>query len=348
MAEMQYFKIGEAINQGQALAMNNYRLGETARAVKARSGLEGALRAGTPEAMKTYQQNFPIEAEQYKAETRGTQLKKVIDEINFVEKIAGGIQDQASLDMARQQMQAAGKDVSNIPSIWNDQARAFIEQQKKQAMGFKGQAEMELREIDKAHAKAVLEETSRHNRAAEEKSKDVLEETRRHNIAMEGKESTKAKQGSIVELRKEFNALPEVKNYKTVLPIIESVNRAPDTPAGDIDLIYGVGKIMDPDSVVREGEMNIVIKSGSPAQRLTGFLEYVQGGGRLTQDQRKQLIEVMESRVKGLEENYTRARGAYGGIATKQGLDPEDIFIESPLRSRKPTQSTTNDPLGIR
>jgi hypothetical protein len=151
----------------------------------------------------------------------------------------------------------------------------------------------------------------------------------------------KQQQGAI-ELRKEFNALPEVKNYKEVLPIVQSVQRAPDTPAGDIDLIYGVGKVMDPNSVVREGELNLVIKAGSPAQRLMGYVNYVKGGGRLTQDQRKDLMVVMESRTAGLKSNYDAARATYETAADKQGLPKDQIFIESP----KPVDNTPQKPGG--
>lgn len=148
----------------------------------------------------------------------------------------------------------------------------------------------------------------------------------------------KTQQG-VQDLRKEFNGLTEVKNYKEVLPIIQSVQRAPDTPAGDIDLIYGVGKIMDPNSVVREGEMTIVIKSGSPAQRLQGFANYVKGGGRLSPTQRQELLAVMESRVAGLKSNYDAARATYENAADKQGLPKDQIFIESPQTKPAATPS---------
>jgi hypothetical protein len=127
-------------------------------------------------------------------------------------------------------------------------------------------------------------------------------------------------------VRKEFENLPEVKNYKQVLPVIESARKAPNTPAGDIDLIYAVGKIMDPNSVVREGELNLVIKAGSPAQRFQGMVNYVQGGGRLSAAQRKELVAVMDSRVGELEKNYDAARNSYTSIVTKQGIDPAQVF----------------------
>lgn len=153
-------------------------------------------------------------------------------------------------------------------------------------------------------------------------------------VTARGQDLTNMRQGqqNTIQLtegiRKEFNALPEVQNYKQVLPIIESVKRAPDTPAGDIDLIYGVGKVMDPNSVVREGELTLVIKSGSPAQRLQGFANYVRGGGRLTQDQRKQLVEIMDSRTNALKANYDAARNSYTNIVKQQGLEPSQVFPE--------------------
>lgn len=132
------------------------------------------------------------------------------------------------------------------------------------------------------------------------------------------------------DVRKEFNALPEVKNYKEVIPIIASAQRAPNTPAGDIDLIYAVGKIMDPNSVVREGELALVIKSGSPAQRFQGLVSYVQGGGRLTPAQRTELTQVLNSRVQALQTSYDAAKTAYTGMVTRQGLDPRQVFADLP------------------
>lgn len=165
----------------------------------------------------------------------------------------------------------------------------------------------------------------------------LTEERRHHGVTeAQGAQTVANQQGQktqqgVIELRKEFNNLQEVKNYKEVLPIIESAARAPNTPAGDIDLIYAVGKTMDPASVVREGEMNLVIKSGSPAQRLQGYVSYVQGGGRLTSAQRQELMAVMNSRVQGLKSNYDNARKTYETAADRQGLPKDQIFIENPM-----------------
>jgi hypothetical protein len=131
-------------------------------------------------------------------------------------------------------------------------------------------------------------------------------------------------------LRKEFNALPAVKNYMETVPMFNAASRAPDTPAGDFALIYGVGKVLDPGSVVREGEMNMVIASGSPAQRVSGYLNFLQGNGRLTPAQRGELQEMLLNATTERQALYNQARQSYGGIAQQRGYKPEDIFVSAP------------------
>jgi hypothetical protein len=131
-------------------------------------------------------------------------------------------------------------------------------------------------------------------------------------------------------LRKEFNAHPAVKNFSDIAPIYNAALKAPDTPAGDFALIYGVGKILDPGSVVREGEMGMVIKSGSPAERVNGFLQYLQGNGRLTPQMRKELNAMLGNAVGERETVYKQARSTYEGLATERGYDPAKIFVGSP------------------
>jgi hypothetical protein len=130
-------------------------------------------------------------------------------------------------------------------------------------------------------------------------------------------------------IRKEVNALPQVKNYNAVVPIIKSAETAPDTKAGDLQLIYGVGKILDPDSVVREGEMVLVTKTGSPAQRILGYMNYLQGRGQLTPEHRKQLRAMLHDRVRELKNSRDVAMQPYKRQAEAMKL-PQDQIFEPP------------------
>lgn len=139
-------------------------------------------------------------------------------------------------------------------------------------------------------------------------------------------------------LRKEFNTLPEVKNYRNVVPMINSVMRAPDTIAGDIELAYTVGKILDPDSVIREGELKLVGNAATILEKYKGELRALtQGKGRLTPVTREALFTMMEGRTGELKSAHDAARIAYEGVARQRGLPAEQIFIELRHTPRVPT-----------
>jgi hypothetical protein len=146
-------------------------------------------------------------------------------------------------------------------------------------------------------------------------------------------------------LRKEFRSLESVKNYETVLPLIKSAEKAPDTGYGDLQLIYTVGKTLDPGSVVREGELALTIAAGSPLQRILGFSRFnTENGGRLTPQQRGQIIDMLNQRVNAAKTAYDRDYKQYADYARESGVDPSMVvggnFDES-YQSPEPTQTAT-------
>lgn len=135
-----------------------------------------------------------------------------------------------------------------------------------------------------------------------------------------------ADQRAVQSLRKEYRGLDSVKNYETVLPLLESAKKAPDTGYGDMDLIYAVGKILDPGSVVREGELALTIAAGSPMQKLLGTTRFsIEKGGRLTPESRRQIVGMLEGRVGALESAYQRDLTQYSQYARELGIDPSSV-----------------------
>jgi len=131
----------------------------------------------------------------------------------------------------------------------------------------------------------------------------------------------------VATMRKEYAALESVKNFKSAAPIAMAAGNAPDTPAGDLDLIYAVGKVLDPGSVVREGELNLVIKSGSPVQRFEGYARMIaQGKGRLPPAQRAQLMEMLKGRVSQLKSAHDREAAPFVEQAKRMQLPMAEIF----------------------
>lgn len=127
-------------------------------------------------------------------------------------------------------------------------------------------------------------------------------------------------------LRKEFRGLPSVKEYETSLPLLVSARKAPDTGFGDLQLIYTAGKVLDPGSVVREGELALTVAAGSPLQRVIGSTRFTaEKGGRLTPTTRKQLLEMLNERVLAYRQAYDRDYGQYAEYAREGSFQPDQV-----------------------
>lgn len=131
-------------------------------------------------------------------------------------------------------------------------------------------------------------------------------------------------------LRKEFSGRQEVKDFTAVLPIFSSAISAPNTAAGDLSLIYAMGKVMDPGSVVREGELSLAQSTGGLGDKLQALAQNVQTGQRLTPAMRRNLQMAIRQRAQMLGEAYAGVRGDFKQRAERFGFDPIDIVGSHP------------------
>lgn len=127
----------------------------------------------------------------------------------------------------------------------------------------------------------------------------------------------------IEDFSKRFSGEESVKAFTSILPQFASALRAEDTKAGDLNLIYAFGKIMDPGSVVREGELTMVQDTGALGDRLRGMLSEVDGRGRLSPNTRRALLNELRNRGSALADSYNQVRGSYAERARAYGFDPE-------------------------
>lgn len=125
--------------------------------------------------------------------------------------------------------------------------------------------------------------------------------------------------------RKEYNALSETKNYSEALSSLTKAFRAPDTAQGDLGVIYSFAKIMDPGSVVREGEMDMANSTSSLVQDLYRRFGRITDSNRLPPEVRKGLIEEARQAAGSLNQVYTERRNHYRQIAQSMGVDPSLI-----------------------
>jgi hypothetical protein len=76
------------------------------------------------------------------------------------------------------------------------------------------------------------------------------------------------------KLRNEISQLPSYKNMAQAAPIYKSMADAAgrNTKAADLNMVYGLGKIMDPGSVVREGEIQMANNAQGWQEKLNGIV----------------------------------------------------------------------------
>lgn len=137
--------------------------------------------------------------------------------------------------------------------------------------------------------------------------------------------------GQANKLRDDYNASPVVKSYQAMLPsYIAGISSAP-TPAGDLDLIYAYAKIMDPNSVVREGEAATVAGGDTwVGQKVAEMTKQLGSGGTFRPEYRKQLREEMKRRGGAMNQQFIQERVRYKTMAQRYGVDPLDIVGEHP------------------
>jgi hypothetical protein len=152
------------------------------------------------------------------------------------------------------------------------------------------------------------------------------------------------------DLRKEFEGLPEVKNYKQAYPAYASIVDAAkrNTTQSDINIVYGLAKLYDPTSVVREGEYATVANSPNIPEKIKGYAQFLAGGGRLSEETKRQILAEAKGRIGSYEGEVRKAKTSYEGIAKQRSMNPASVFVDMGDMSAdaKPTEKQKPIPYG--
>lgn len=112
-------------------------------------------------------------------------------------------------------------------------------------------------------------------------------------------------------------------NYNAVLSA-----SADPSPAGDLSLIFAYMKMLDPGSVVREGEFATAANTGSVPERIRAQYNKVISGERLTEGQRADFLNQAKARAASTHRALLQLRDTYGRRAQKYGLDVDDVTTD--------------------
>lgn len=145
--------------------------------------------------------------------------------------------------------------------------------------------------------------------------------------ATKGVKDQDATFGREAALRKEYGATPEYKRYDDVRAAYERVRTSAsmDTGAGDIGTIFGYMKMLDPGSVVREGEFATAQQSSGVPDQIRNLYNRVVNGERLTPEQRAEFVRVSDGLYQNEAQRIEALNQRYGSIAGEYQLDPNRI-----------------------
>jgi len=147
------------------------------------------------------------------------------------------------------------------------------------------------------------------------------------------------------ELRREFGTLTQ--EYRTVRQAFQKVEAslAQGTGIGDVGGIFGVMKVFDPGSTVREGEAATVQNSGGVPETIRGLYNRVVTGERLTPAQRAEIVAVGRAQFGTYEQGYQSRVADFTRMASDYGIDPRNIVggDEAPAPPR-PRPNAPNRP----
>lgn len=152
----------------------------------------------------------------------------------------------------------------------------------------------------------------------------------------------------VTKLRTEFQNQPGPKQFSDSAAVYSSMMKSAqaDTAPSDLDMVYGLAKLLDPGSVVREGEFETVRKSQAIPDQIRGYWQFLtEGKGKLDQNARTAIMDIARNRLESYREQAGGDITRYRDLAVKNRFDPDQVvkpFAETPRYS--PTRIRTYNP----
>lgn len=133
---------------------------------------------------------------------------------------------------------------------------------------------------------------------------------------------------SVSQLRREFTSF--VKPYEGLAQAFRKINGAASDPsaAGDLSVIFGYMKLLDPPSVVREGEQATATNAAGVPDRIRAAYNKAVNGERLAPNQRADFVRQANNLLRSQSSALKTQMARYGAIAEANDIDPEQVVYD--------------------
>lgn len=130
------------------------------------------------------------------------------------------------------------------------------------------------------------------------------------------------------KLRDEY--VGQTKDFKTIQSAWRSIKTSGGEPsaAGDMSLIFGYMKLLDPGSTVREGEYANAQNAGGVPDRVIASYNKLINGQILSDAQRKDFLGQAKKQYDSRLGEYSGLKKSYTQLAKEYGLEPKRVVVE--------------------
>lgn len=200
----------------------------------------------------------------------------------------------------------------------------------------------QLRKLDTSKEAGLTEEPNRvaiakfnkpFNKLNQQEAQEVNSyiESRQVNVARASVPSQQPGFKDAGELRKEYNALPQVKAFSEVQNAFDQIKTgiSATSAAGDLTAATKFMKLLDPGSVVRESELGMAMAATGVLDRALAYKDFIAKGTKLSPSQRADFLNVANQLYNAAAARKREIDSQYSDIARVGGLDP-NLVIGSP------------------
>lgn len=147
--------------------------------------------------------------------------------------------------------------------------------------------------------------------------------------------------------RRDFEALAPVQDFRSIQSAYNSMMQAASdgTGASDIALVMAWNKVMDPTSVVREGEFDRAMSVGGIPDKVQALVTKAMNGEVLTPRQRQQIVDTAQGTYEVRRDQYNDMAVRYRGLAESDGLAP-DAVARQEFRGQRITANPDTQEMG--
>ncbi len=152
------------------------------------------------------------------------------------------------------------------------------------------------------------------------------------------------------DLAAQYSSLSNVKTFQTIRDNYDRITSSAknarentdDSGAADISMIFAYMKMLDPTSVVREGEFATAENAGGVGQSVMNLYNKLVDGGRLTEKVRTSFERQAKNIYGDAEKHLGETNDQFKKRAEKWGVDPSN-FLVTPSKSAGDIPSITDD-----